>query len=94
MNRKLIISSSSSSVLLCYYEERCLGARSERLFLKRTREKTLGSLLFRSFFFRREHSQKNFISRGKREKEKEERYILCLSIRFLSGGSFRHKQQL
>jgi len=43
------------------------------------REKTLGSLLFRSFFFStREHSQ-IFSSATKRERKER-----CLSIRFLS----------
>ena len=94
MNRKLIISSSSSSVLLCYYEERCLGARSERLFLNEKERKDSRFSPFSFVFFSTRAQSNFFISRGKREKEKEERYILCLSIRFLSGGSFRHKQQL
>ena len=55
-----------------YYEERCLGARSERLFLNEKERKDSRSLLFRSFFFSTTRAQSNFfISRGKREKEKK-----------------------
>ena len=91
MNRKLIISSSSSSsssssVLLYYYEERCLGARSERLFLKRRENSRFSHF---SFFF---STRAKIHQPRKREKKKKEEQ--CLSIRFLSGGSFRHKQQL
>ena len=69
MNRKLIISSSSSSssssVLLYYYEERCLGARSERLFLKRRENSRFSHF---SFFFRREQK---FISHERERKRKK-----------------------
>ena len=86
MNRKLIIS-SSSSVLLYYYEERCLGARSERLFLKR-REKTLGSLIFRFFFDK--SSQKNFISHGHTQKSNVAPFDFSLVDRFDTNNNFNN----
>ena len=93
MNRKLIISSSSSSVLLCYYEERCLGARSERLFLNEKERKDSSRFSPFSFVFFFDESTVKFISSAT-EREKRKKKSECLSIRFLSGGSFRHKQQL
>ena len=64
------------------------GARSERLFLKR-REKTLGSLIFR-FFFRRESSQKNFISHGHTQKSNVAPFDFSLVDRFDTNNNFNN----
>ena len=94
MNRKLIISSSSSSsVLLYYYEERCLGARSERLFLKRRENSRFSPFSF-VFFFDQKSSQ-IFSSATKREKEKEEQknvspFDFSLVDRFDTNNNFNN----
>ena len=78
MNRKLIISSSSSSVLLCYYEERCLGARSERLFLNEKERKDSSRFSPFSFVFFFDESTVKFFHQPWKERKGKRRANMSL----------------
>ena len=94
MNRKLIISSSSSSVLLCYYEERCLGARSERLFLNEKERKDSSRFSPFSFVFFFDESTVKFFHQPRREKRKKKSDVspfdFSLVDRFDTNNNFNN----
>ena len=77
-----------------YYEERCLGARSERLFLKRREKTPLGSLLFRSFFFFDPKRAVKFFHQPRREERKKKidvsPFDFCLVDRFDTNNNFNN----
>ncbi len=90
MNRKLIISSSSSSVLLCYYEERCLGARSERLFLNEKERKDSRRFSHFSFVFFFDESQSNFFISHEEKKSDVSPFDFSLVDRFDTNNNFNN----
>ena len=72
-----------------YYEERCLGARSERLFLYEKGRKDSRFSHF-SFFFRREQ---NFISHEERKRKKKSNvspFDFSLVDRFDTNNNFNN----
>jgi len=80
-----------------YYEERCLGARSERLFLNEKERKDSSRFSPFSFvFFFDQKSSQIFSSATKREKEKEERkadvspFDFSLVDRFDTNNNFNN----
>ena len=79
-----------------YYEERCLGARSERLFLNEKERKDSSRFSPFSFvFFFDQKSSQIFSSATKREKEKEEQknvspFDFSLVDRFDTNNNFNN----